>query len=415
MSVQILLAKIRTPWLHRVAHSMARGTAVRTNFEKELEKFYSLLDQVVATGDPAWLDSILIEWSGSLTLTELKEGKNNVSLLLNKMIEVTNEVARETLTDSDALDLITVLIPIYSHLLEKAARLELESHINFISNELVIVQQKLENLDRTKSNFVSVAAHELKTPLTLIEGYTSMMGDMKGSVDQPDFDAFLVGMNKGVKRLHEIINDMIDISVLDNNQLSLNLQQTTVLHILNMLKSELDSSIRERNQSLKLKKFSGIDTWIYADPERIYQALRNILVNAIKYTPDKGKIGIGGRVLPGFVEVTVADTGIGIAPEHQGVIFEKFAQFGHVDLHSSGKIKFKGGGPGLGLPITRGIIEAHGGTVWVESEGFDEDKCPGSIFHILIPIHTEANDPNLEKLFPQDAGIKEEIHGQKNP
>ena len=108
------------------------------------------------------------------------------------------------------------------------------------------------------------------------------------------------------------------------------------------------------------------------------QALRNVLNNAIKYTPDGGTITIDGRTLPGFIEVTIRDTGIGISAEDQAVIFEKFGQLGNVDLHSSGKTKFKGGGPGLGLPIARGILEAHGGTIWVELQGHDEKTNPGS-------------------------------------
>ncbi|MBL8102355.1 MAG: hypothetical protein JNM02_07495, partial [Anaerolineales bacterium] len=82
-------------------------------------------------------------------------------------------------------------------------------------------------------------------------------------------------------------------------------------------------------------------------------------------------------------------------------IFEKFGQLGRADLHSSGKTKFKGGGPGLGLPITRGIIEAHGGTIWVESDGYDEVKLNGSTFHILLPTRTEPTDPSMTKYFGQ--------------
>lgn len=411
MSAQDLLAKIRPTWLHRVAHSMARGADVRVNFEKELEQFFSLLEQAVVTGDPAWLDSVLLEWASSPTQSDLEQGKNNVTLLLNKMIAVTNEVARETLTEGQALDLVTELIPIYTHSLDKAARLETETRIAYISKELVSVQQQLERLDRTKSNFISVAAHELKTPLTLIEGYTSMMRDMIEQSGQSQFDGLLVGMNKGVSRLREIIDDMIDVSVIDNNLLSLNFQQITLMHILNLLKGELAASVMERKQKLEIKKFAGSDTWLYVDSERLYQALRNVLFNAIKYTPDKGKISIDGRILPGFIEVIVRDTGIGIAAEYQTAIFEKFSQVGRPNLHSSGKTKFKGGGPGLGLPITRGIIEAHGGTIWVESEGYDEKKCPGSIFHILIPIRTESADPKIAKLFPQDSVNTEDLHG----
>ena len=390
---------------------MARGEDVRADFAKELELFFSSLGQAVATGNPAWLDSVLAEWAGTPTQSDLEQGKNSVTLLISKMISVTNEVARETLTESETLALLTELIPIYISLMEKAARLEMEARIAYISKELVSAQQQLEQLDRTKSNFITVAAHELKTPLTLIDGYTTMMRDMLDETGQNQFNSLLVGMNKGVHRLREIIDDMIDVSLIDNNLLSLHFQQTTVMHILNLLKVDLAASVLERKQTLNLKIFSGSSTRLYADPERLYQALRNVLVNAIKYTPDKGKISVDGRTLPGFIEVTVEDSGIGIAPEHQTVIFEKFAQFGHPDLHSSGKIKFKGGGPGLGLPIARGIIEAHGGTIWVESRGYDEEKYPGATFHILIPIRTEESDSSLEKLFPGKFVHTENLHG----
>jgi len=117
-----------------------------------------------------------------------------------------------------------------------------------------------------------------------------------------------------------------------------------------------------------------------------------VIGNAIKYTPDEGRIDIAGQLLPAqetssvdFVKITVTDTGIGIDPEHHERIFDKFYQVGDISHHSSGKTKFKGGGPGLGLAITKGVIEAHGGKIWVESKGYDEERCPGSTFHILLP------------------------------
>ncbi|MBN1177717.1 MAG: HAMP domain-containing histidine kinase, partial [Anaerolineae bacterium] len=82
----------------------------------------------------------------------------------------------------------------------------------------------------------------------------------------------------------------------------------------------------------------------------------------------------------------ISDTGIGIDPAHHELIFEKFYQTGEVSLHSSGRTKFKGGGPGLGLSIVKGIVQAHGGRIWVESEGCDDVACPGSHFHVLFPI-----------------------------
>jgi signal transduction histidine kinase len=411
MSAQESLAKIRPAWLHRVTHSVARGADVRVDFQKELEQFFSMLEQAVTTGDPAWMDSILSEWATALTQTDLEKGEKKVALLLNKMINATNELVRESINESEALDLLTSLSPIFAHCVDKAARLEMETRVAFISKELVTMQRQLEQLDRTKSNFISVAAHELKTPLTLIDGYTTMMRDMLEDSGQNQFDNLLTGMNKGVRRLREIIDDMIDVSVIDNNLLSLNFQKVTLTHIFNLLKGELTESLKERQQKLEIKKFNGIETWIYVDSERVYQALYNVLVNAIKYTPNKGKISIDGRTLPGFIEIKIKDSGIGIDPEHQSTIFEKFAQIGRPNLHSSGKIKFKGGGPGLGLPIARGIVEAHGGTIWVESVGYDEKKFPGSTFHILIPIRTEASDPKVAKLFPNEASNLEDLHG----
>jgi signal transduction histidine kinase len=212
-------------------------------------------------------------------------------------------------------------------------------------------------------------------------------------------DPLLHGVRTGIQRLRQIVDDMIDVSLIDNNMLSLNSQPLWLSHILDLLQKNLGEIMRERRLNLEIKRFPGSQEWLYADPERLYQAFQNLLTNAIKYTPDGGSITVDGRALPGFVEVTIADTGIGISPDDQASIFEKFGQLGRADLHSSSKVKFKGGGPGLGLSIARGVIEAHGGTIWVESEGCDEEKCPGSTFHALLPVRTESSDPRLSKLF----------------
>jgi signal transduction histidine kinase len=398
MNARELLKLTRPAWLQRVSISLARGADAREAFTGQLEHFFDSLEQAVASGNPAWLDSTLLEWTSSPTLTDLQQKKNNVAELINKIISITNDVALEVLAEQDALDLLTTVMPIYTYALEKIARLEMEARATYMSNELNRVQQKLELLDRSKSNFISVAAHELKTPLTLIEGYASMIRDLGAQKDNTQIEPLLAGINIGIQRLREIINDMIDVSVIDNNLLSLNLQPIWLKHLFDLLRHDLEAVIRERHLTLDINPFPGSEIWIYADSERLYQCFHNVLINAIKYTPDNGRITINGRTLPGFIEITLADTGIGISPENQTLIFRKYSQAGP-SLHSSGKTKFKGGGPGLGLPITRGIIEAHGGTIWVESPGYDESSCPGSTFHILIPIRTEPNDPKVDKLF----------------
>jgi len=378
---------------------MARGMEVRTDFEEQLARFFDLLEQSITTGDPAWMDSILLDWAKSSTETDLEEEPYQISFLINRMIALTIQVARETLTKQQALDLLAAVIPIYTYGLEVVARYEMETRVAHISNEMEKVQKRMERVDKSKSAFISVAAHELKTPITLIEGYASMMEDLMEQGKATNLDSLLAGMNIGILRLRGIVDDMIDVSMIDNNLLQLTFQPMQISQMVNALCLEVENTIRSRKLKLDIKDFDGNKEWIYIDAPRIMQALRNVINNAIKYTPDGGNITIDGRTLSGFLEVIVADTGIGISAEDQAVIFEKFGQLGRVDLHSSGKTKFKGGGPGLGLPIARGILEAHGGSIWVESPGYDEYKHPGSTFHILIPIRTESPDPKMTRLF----------------
>lgn len=399
MAVQASLQKLRTNWVERISRELAAGEGVRTGFSEQLERFYDLLEQTVVTGDTAWLDPILYDWGRSPTESNLEQGDYSVSFVLNRIITLTIEVARDHLKNKDALEFLAAVIPVLAHGLSVVVRYEMETRVAHISKELGDVQEKLQTLDQNKSRFISVAAHELKTPLTLIEGYTSMMADLAQNSEQGVMKNYLGGVNTGILRLRDIIDDMIDVSLIDNNLLTLSTQPMWISHLLNLIRNEFKKPAAERKQTLTVNDFEGSDLLIYGDSERLYQALNNIITNAIKYTPDHGVVTVDGRLLPGFIEVTVADTGIGISPEDQALIFEKFGQLGRADLHSSGKVKFKGGGPGLGLSIARGIIEAHGGTIWVESLGYDEVKLPGSTFHILLPTRTEPSNPVMLKFF----------------
>ena len=397
--IEKVLVKVRPIWIERVGSELARGMEVRADFEAQLWRFYELLGQSITSGDPAWMDSILLDWAKASTETNLEEGLYHVSFLINRMIALTIQVAREALPKQQALDFLAAVIPIYTYGLGVVSRYEMESRVAHISHEMDKVQKQMERVDKSKSAFISVAAHELKTPITLIEGYSAMMEDLIRENKGANLESLLSGMSTGVGRLRAIVDDMIDVSMIDNDLLKLNFQPMQVNQMLDVLYTELKNTLKERNLTLDRRDFEGNKTWVYIDPERIQQALRNLMNNAIKYTPDGGRITIDGRSLPGFIEVTIADTGIGISPENQPLIFEKFGQLGRVELHSSGKTKFKGGGPGLGLPIARGILEAHGGSLWVESPGHDEKTCPGSTFHMLIPLRTESPDPQVTKLF----------------
>jgi len=399
--VQKILAKIRPAWMELVGLELAQGLELREGLNEQLERFYDLLIQSVTTGATAWMDSILLDWAKASTETELHQGLFQVTYIINRMISLTIHVAQENLSKQQALDMLQAVIPIYTYGLGVVARYEMETRVAHISNEMEKIQYRIARLDKSKSAFISIVSHELKTPITLIDGYANMMDDLMKDGNGASLDSLLTGMQNGITRLRSIVDDMLDVSMIDNDLLRLNFQPAQLENVFEGLNRDLAETTTKRRQTLEIKPFDGSDRWIYIDAGRIMQAFRNILNNAVKFTPDGGTITVNGRTLSGFIEVTVTDTGIGIAQENQAVIFEKFGQLGRVDLHSSGKSKFKGGGPGLGLPIARGILEAHGGSIWVESEGYDEEECPGSIFHVMIPIRTDTPETKMTKLFDE--------------
>jgi signal transduction histidine kinase len=270
---------------------------------------------------------------------------------------------------------------------------ELEQRVKERTQELERANLDLAKLDKTKSDFISIAAHELKTPLTLVQGYADiLLKEDRSAMEREYVNDVLRGIIKGTKRLQSIIEDMIDMSLIDGQALTLRLESVSIGTIIELAVGELGAAARERKQTITVEAFIGIPR-IQGDTQRLYQVFINVVGNSIKYTPDGGHITINGRLLKAqgtleedFVEIIVADTGIGIDEEDLEYIFGKFYRTGPISLHSSGKTKFKGAGAGLGLAIAKGIVEAHGGRIWAESEGHDEVRCLGSQFHILLPV-----------------------------
>jgi len=400
MKVTEALDRIHRSWLIRISRNLARGEELRENFERLLEQFFNRMQQSVETGDPGWMNPLLDEWVGARTQTELENKEISLPVIINQIHLQTFEIGRETLLDADALELAGALLPVFMHAYEYSSQLEMQRNLEHMAEQLETATSTLQRLDKSKSDFIAIAAHELKTPLTLIEGYAAMLRDqLPGWTEFDNHRILLKGVDNGTRRLREIIDDMIDVSLIDNNLLSLRFQPVWINRLLETLKNEFANILQERRQVMQVLAFPGSDEMTFGDGERLYQAFRNLFSNAIKYTPDGGTIIIDGRKLPGFLEVTITDTGIGIDPEDHSRIFEKFGRLGNVSLHSSGKTKFKGGGPGLGLPITKGIIEAHGGSVWVESPGYDEKCYNGSTFHVLLPLRKTPPDDHSARLF----------------
>jgi signal transduction histidine kinase len=257
--------------------------------------------------------------------------------------------------------------------------------------ELQRTNKVLAQLDRNKLEFIEVAAHELRTPLTVMKGYINVM-KMDGVVkNNPMLVEVLEGLSKGTDRLHEIVNTMLDVTRVDSDKVKVALVPVPLKSVVNDIVHHLRNELANRQLMITVEHAQDTPN-LNADPTLIQKALYHIIINAVKYTPDGGTITIRTRPLmleknvPG-AEITVQDTGIGLDPEHHELIFEKFYQVGSVALHSSSKTAFKGGGPGLGLAIARGVARAHGGKLWVESPGYDEINLPGSIFYFQIPLN----------------------------
>ncbi len=261
--------------------------------------------------------------------------------------------------------------------------------------ELSEAYQTLERLDKTKADFINVAAHELRTPLTIIKGYTQVLETIPALADNLQSRSLLEGIVTGAGRLQDIVNSMLDVTRIDSQTLSIRQERMALAEVIGRVQMEFAPALHERRLTLTVSGLSDLPL-IRADPDLLFKVFYHLIINAIKYTPDGGSITVTGRVVERGaldvergaegVEIVVRDTGIGIDPAHHRLIFEKFYQTGEVAVHSSGKTKFKGGGPGLGLAIARGIVLAHGGQIWVESEGYDEQRCPGSCFYVRLPI-----------------------------
>ncbi len=248
----------------------------------------------------------------------------------------------------------------------------------------------LRQLDRNKLEFIQVAAHELRTPLTVLKGYVKMLRAFPAVTANASMADVVEGIIKGADRIHEVVNLMLDVTRIDAETLKIASVPVPVKQLVNELVHEFKKPAEERQ--IELSTVHAEDTpEIRGDPTLIHMALYHLVVNAIKYTPNGGKVILSTRPVelddnvPG-VEIAVRDNGIGLDHEHHDLVFEKFYQVGSVAIHSSGKTTFKGGGPGLGLAIVRGVARAHGGTVWVESAGHDEVQFLGSTFYLQLPI-----------------------------
>jgi signal transduction histidine kinase/putative methionine-R-sulfoxide reductase with GAF domain len=234
---------------------------------------------------------------------------------------------------------------------------------------------QLEIASRHKSEFLANMSHELRTPLNAIIGYSELLEEEAGGVDGGRLVPDLHKIATAAKHQLSLINDILDLSKVEAGRMELEL---TALDLPSTIDSTL-TLVRERATRRGITLARTIDERlgsIAADERKVKQVLLNLLSNALKFTPEGGRIDVGATVNGELVEVTVADTGVGIAPADQEAVFEEFRQVGAAHK----KVE----GTGLGLALCRKFVELHGGRIWVESE-----PGRGSTFTFTLPVHRE--------------------------
>jgi PAS domain S-box-containing protein len=252
------------------------------------------------------------------------------------------------------------------------------------NRKLKEAKDKAEESDRLKSSFLANMSHEIRTPMNGIMGFSMMLADPQ--LPKETRDSYTKIVNSSCDQLLHIVNDIIDISKIEAGQIDINESSFDIKILLNELYAFYSSAAQEKGVSLEIDhKRCNLNSasWIVSDRTKLRQIFDNLFANAVKFTPS-GKIMLRCELLNGFIMFEVEDTGIGIEPELQNVIFERFRQ-----IESNYTKTY--GGTGLGLSITKAYIEKLGGNISVRSE-FGK----GSVFSFKLP-YKPASDINIQK------------------
>lgn len=245
------------------------------------------------------------------------------------------------------------------------------------NRRLATLNEELKELDRMKSDLLANVSHELRTPLTAIKGYTDYILEHRlGPITEKQEKGLLV-VQRNLERLSRSIGALLDFSRMDLGHISLTLQPCQLGSLLEQVATTVRSELDRKRLRFKIDLEADLPPLI-ADRERLSAVIENLVINAIKFTPDRGSITVSARRVTGSerpqAEITVEDTGIGIPPDQVGRIFQRFHQ-----VDSSSTRRF--GGVGLGLAIVKSILDAHGAAVTVESQ-----EGLGTSFRFRLPL-----------------------------
>jgi signal transduction histidine kinase len=252
----------------------------------------------------------------------------------------------------------------------------LAADVNRMNDELGRLYRELEAASRHKSDFLATMSHELRTPLNAIIGFSEVLHEqMFGELNERQL-AYVDDVLAAGKHLLSLINDVLDLAKIEAGRMELELSEVAIPEVLHSAVSlQSEHASREGIELSVATEPAEITTT--ADERRVRQVVLNLVSNAVKFTPAGGRVDVSAHVEDGHVEIGVSDTGPGIAAADREAIFEEFEQT------SAGR---QAEGTGLGLPLSRKLVELHGGRLWVESE-----VGRGSTFRFTLPLHQEVS------------------------
>jgi PAS domain S-box-containing protein len=231
---------------------------------------------------------------------------------------------------------------------------------------------KEAEVDRMKSDFVSIASHELRTPLTSIKGYLELVMMGAGGPVNEQQATFLRVARDNADRLYELVDGLLDVSRIESGRIELDVKLIALAEIIDLAATTLQKQFEDRGLALKLDIEPNLPQ-VLGDPGRISQVMFNLMSNAYKYTPE-GQVTVRAYQKENAIHVNVIDTGLGISAKDQEKLFSRFFRAGDAAVRQQP-------GTGLGLNITKSLIEMHGGQIWVESE-----PGQGSAFNFTLPL-----------------------------
>jgi len=274
---------------------------------------------------------------------------------------------------------IFVLFGIFGYYLIKATIKEIErrEQIEKMDKELRKAYKELKKLDIAKSEFISIASHQLRTPLTAIKGYVSLIGDKAYGMVPSKMEKPLTNVYSSVERLIKLVNDLLSISRIEAGKIKVEPEEFLLEDLINSIVNELNNFAKAKNLYLKFGRSRKSLNKVFLDKAKIRQVVLNIIDNAIKYT-QTGGITIDYKQKNGLCRLEIKDTGEGMTRAEISRLFKSFSR------GAAGKRTWTEGA-GLGLYIAKNFTEMHNGRIWVESTG----KQKGSTFYIELPIKYE--------------------------